>query len=257
MKNITFISSLFGLLLTLVACKKNHTESGGKDARGLIANAYHKITTTGAGEIALVNDLTQTRLGGVGSQFHFEGTFAGADLFGDVGFNNNYIIPVVNSAFEMSSAVDTPVLRGHEADYFGTSNEIRLGGNILTSDFYAPYPVPITFTGNGSDSYEFPKAGGIQFNFPADPGNSNPIIVVLQYIQPNAPEGSVVLTKDFSFAPGSTSGSISSADLGDFPVNTELVMYAGSGNEVAYTLNGETYVVTALNITYIPGIKLY
>lgn len=254
MKNITLAASLFCLLLSAGACKKNHTEVS-QDAHSIIRGAYQKIPgVVGGGEIALVNDLTQTRFGEISSQYHFEGTLADGDSYGEAVFNN-YTIQVNGNAFEMSSAVDTPALKGNEGNYFGTVNEIRLGGNILTSDFYVPQPVQLSF--DGSDGLDFSQAGGISFSFSADPGNNNPVIVVLEHLPQGAGPGMVANTKTFSFPPGTTSGSIPASDLSDFPINEDLTLYAGSGNEMNFTLNGKTYTVTGLNITYIPGIRLH
>lgn len=257
MKNSIITASLFCLLLSAGACKKHQAETDNRSARSVITDAFLKIPgTTGSGKIAVVNDLTQTRYGVLSSQYHFEGTFTDGESFSEVSFNN-YSIPVVNNAFEMSSAVDSPALKGNEGNYFGTGNEIRLGSSILTPNFYAPRPVQLSFSGPGANNYEFLKSGGISFSFQTDPMNPRPIIVVIEYVPQLAGPGTMPTTRTFNYPPGTTSGFISASDLSDFPTNADLVMYAGAGNEMNFVLNGKTYTVTALSITYIPGIRLF
>lgn len=255
-KNLFCLITSITFIATSYSCNKDKQMINKGQSPVEILKASYKRSTNNAGELYMINDLVQTKFGAFSSQYHFQGAFIASNFVQNVAFNS-YQIAVSNNSFFSSSAVDSAALANNQDDYFGANNLVLINGDTLLKEFYAPKPVQISFVGIApNQDFTFSKSNGINLVFSDDLNNSNPIVVVLQYIPENAQSGQAVLTKTFTYPPNSSSVSIDPSDLFQFPTNTDLIMYVGSGNEVFNSINGNQYSVTAINITAIPKVRL-
>ncbi len=244
---------LLSIIVSFTACnKEKNVVEKQSSAKGLI-KSYYQDGNSCDGSVLLVNDYMQTKYHRSSYNFSFQGDLADDKHYSNIDINGYSVEFLVNNYFYSSSSMDSS-LSGNLSTYFGAYNHIDIDGSVFTDNFYIPSPVIVSFPKN--PDFVFTKSSGIYMSLSPDINNSNPIIIILEYVPDNAVTGDILLTKTYKLSSQISKFTIPSEDLVGFPKGENLILYVGCGNGKIVSFDNHNIDLEGVNITYLPGIKL-